>query len=316
LAAVVVPRHDGESEEISLRRLTEVLERKGFRGRSAVVAAPLGKVAVELLDLPPRSSGAPLDQIARGEIARAAKLEAGGFEMASWDLPPTSRGTGTTIMCAALRHTDAEARLEAVEAAGLSPIALDVPCLALMREAVGRQTSSAPAADDKILGVLDFGWSAALVVLVHRGRVIYQRLLGEYGQAALHRLVERQFDVPGDIAEHIVRNFASKAGEGSLVETTGSGADPVHAAWVRSTVARHIDDLSAEINASFAYATHRYPGMTSDVLWLCGGGARIPGAVELLTDRLSTNVKLMSAVPEELGGAEMALAAGLARYER
>ncbi len=110
-----------------------------------------------------------------------------------------------------------------------------------------------------------------------------------------------------EVAEHVLRTFTDKHGE-------HEGVDPVHAAWVRSLVARHADDLAAEVKASFGYAAHRYPGMASDVLRLCGGGAAVPGMMAQLAERLDTEAKLLGPEDDANRGAGLALAAGLARY--
>src|SRR5947208_914800 len=69
-AAAVIPYASAETtlDEQGMRRLRDVLHRQGFHGHNLVVAAPADKLHVELLDLPPRHSGAPVDQIAQAEM--------------------------------------------------------------------------------------------------------------------------------------------------------------------------------------------------------------------------------------------------------
>src|SRR5881394_3993431 len=54
--------------------LRDVLTRQGFKGDQVVLAAPAGKLETEMLELPPRTSGAPMDQIARAELCTVSKL--------------------------------------------------------------------------------------------------------------------------------------------------------------------------------------------------------------------------------------------------
>ena len=88
-AAAVIPFVSPEPalDADCVRRLRDVLARQGFRGNQVVIVAPANKLHVEMLDLPPRHSGAPVDQLARAEMMRLGKLEANAFEMATWDLP-------------------------------------------------------------------------------------------------------------------------------------------------------------------------------------------------------------------------------------
>src|SRR5205823_4093664 len=60
--------------------LEEVLYRQGFTGRDVVVGIPDHALLTEVLELPPRSSGAPLEQLARMEIARTHKRDPASFE--------------------------------------------------------------------------------------------------------------------------------------------------------------------------------------------------------------------------------------------
>ena len=68
-------------------RVRDVLARQGFNGNRVVITAPADKLHVELLELPPRHSGAPVDQLAQVEMMRLSKLEGTAFEMETWDLP-------------------------------------------------------------------------------------------------------------------------------------------------------------------------------------------------------------------------------------
>src|SRR5437763_741542 len=135
-AAAVIPYASAETtlDEQGMRRLRDVLHRQGFHGHNLVVAAPADKLHVELLDLPPRHSGAPIDQIAQAEMMRMAKLEPNAFEMATWDLPaPPRGGTGTAVMAVAARHAETTSLCETMESAGLSVEAIDVQACAIAR---------------------------------------------------------------------------------------------------------------------------------------------------------------------------------------
>ncbi len=182
-ASAVLPRAEGENDTVAAKRLSDLLDRQGFRGRNVVLAAAVKHVEVELVEVPPRASGAPVDEIAKTELMRTAKLDAGSFEMAGWDLPAAARGSGTTMMVAALRHADAGARLNAFEAAGFTPVAIDVACLALARDAL-----AAHADHEKDYGGDGYRLGRArTIVLAHRDCVIYQRVLADRGIASLHQ---------------------------------------------------------------------------------------------------------------------------------
>src|SRR4051794_19224832 len=66
-AAAVIPYAGTEMtlDEQGMRRWRDVLHRQGFQGHKLAVAAPAEKRHVKLRVLPPRHSGAPIDQIAQ-----------------------------------------------------------------------------------------------------------------------------------------------------------------------------------------------------------------------------------------------------------
>src|SRR3982750_4073140 len=179
-------------------RLREILERHGFTGDRVVLAAPAAHLQQEVLELPPRDSGAPLDQIAAAEIARTGKMEPGSFEMASWDLPaPPRANAGTSVMALAMRHTDAVAVLDPFEHAGFDVIGIDSQACALAR------LLAAPTSTGLSV-VVDLGWNTGLIAFVHQGSVLFQRNLMEVNLVSLYRAVMSQFDVTEEVADHVL----------------------------------------------------------------------------------------------------------------
>lgn len=66
-----------------VRRLREQLTESGFRGNRLVLAVPGEKLLTGIMELPPADSGAPLEMLARSELARMHKCDPQSFEMAS-----------------------------------------------------------------------------------------------------------------------------------------------------------------------------------------------------------------------------------------
>src|SRR5690606_26804280 len=82
-------------------RLADSLGRLGFQGRRVVLAVPEDRLLTSVFELPPRSSGAPLEQMAIMELARSVRRDARSLEAACWEVPaPTRAGAGTHLMAA------------------------------------------------------------------------------------------------------------------------------------------------------------------------------------------------------------------------
>lgn len=295
-----------DSSEVAFLR--ETLDRRGFPGNDVVIAAPADKLRTELLELPPRSSGAPLEQMAFSELARAAKLEIGSFEMGRWDLPMAARTSGTTMMATALPHTDADALLDSLEDYGFNVVGIDVSYCAVLRACTPLLSGTGDTT-----AILDLGWSAARLILVRGGVVVYQRTLPECGGRALRESMVKQFEIDADLADHFVRTTDS-------LDTT----DRIEGArgQIASLVERHAELLCAELRASFAYTRHRYQSGPIESLILVGGDAGTKALPVHLAQQLQLRVevanlsKLLTGEPftEGLDAGVFTIALGLASY--
>jgi Tfp pilus assembly PilM family ATPase len=148
-----------------VRRLHDVLDRQGFRGRDVVLAVPSSRLMSASLDLPPRSSGAPVDSIARAEFARAHKLplDPPNFEFEHWELPaPARAGRTAQALAVGCTHADADAVIQPFEDDGLDVLAFDAEAWAL-----ARACAPLAAPPGRITALLDLGWNGCRLVVVH-----------------------------------------------------------------------------------------------------------------------------------------------------
>jgi Tfp pilus assembly PilM family ATPase len=246
-------------------RLADAMERLGFHGRRVVLVAPSEKEMVSVLELPPRDSGAPLDQIAHAEFARERRLENGSFEMAWWELPdPPRAAPGMRAMAIGVAHADVERLLEVVGEAGFDPVALDARAPAL-----GRVVARVAGDTDGINAVLDFGWAGAGVSLMVGPTVVYHRTIPDVGLAAWQRDFMSQLKVGEDAAEVL----ADATGGAPGCET--SAMDPSIIARARMMIAPRLEALARGVSASLTYGAHLYPGRETGKVYVVGEGARL-----------------------------------------
>lgn len=263
-----VPWDDGEA-----RRLSAVLDRRGFVGRRVVVAAPHDLVLTGDLELPPRSSGAPLDQLARMELARTHRCEPDAIELAYWDVPRPARGGDTSpVLAVACRHSDTTALLDAFDGAGLDVERLDVASVAVVR-AVRPLLGSGPTL------LVDIGWSAARIAAVVGGVVVLDRAVDGAGVAAFVSRLGDRLGVEASVAEEVAAAGvlgASEAGRRGSVRQVQGAFD------------EFIATIAHDVEASMGYLRHRFPGGESAMILFCGGGAMLPGVSESLGGVLGT----------------------------
>jgi len=279
LATAVVPRTDDQAI-IGLQELTNfvgVLERQGFVGRDVVLATPESMLLGGMLELPPRDSGAPFDQIAQIEFARMHKRQPEAFKMTSWDLPTSARRTGAMqVMAVGCDHTDAEHLLDLFEELNLNVLALDTAAWSLVRACQSLFQNGT-----EVGGILDLGWNSARLVVLYEGVIIYERSISEGGMNALYASLSDRMGVDSNVVAHLIEEVCI-AGSRS---TDLPGNVELEAA-----IESYLELIVELIQGSFSYATHRYRDATRHRLLLVGGGATVVGLLPRLQETVNSDV--------------------------
>jgi len=295
------------------RSLASVLRRQGFSGKQAVLAVPPEKLLTGIIEVPPVSSGAPVDQIAQMELARLHKVSSDSFEMSYWNLPDSARsGEPAQIMAAACKHDEANKLLDTFEEAGISVEVLDAHPSAVPR-------ACRPLLPDPpgMAGVLDLGWTVASLSIVAQGVVTYERVIPQAGMRELYRTIREQSDLDDEHIDRILTEIA--------FYPAGQDQQPSESLFreVAGIMRIHFESLCDELQAPFAYVAQRYSAAGVTRVLLIGGGGRIPRLPEFLGTILKTEV--IPVKPSDLAECPahlmdksadpgLALATGLARF--
>lgn len=195
----------GPEEAVALESL---LFRRGFAPAPCVIGAPEAALRSTMMELPPASSGAPIDQLARAEFARRNKMEGKPFVLSYWGLPGT--GSSLQVMALGCEVEPTDAAIEAIEAAGLRVAGVDDPSRAL-----GRVLAGVPTIATVRVGARLDPWGATIVVM-HHSTLLYSRkpnglVLGDENHAeAAHRL-GAEIDACIAFARHRSRSHAPAA---------------------------------------------------------------------------------------------------------
>ena len=263
-AAAEVERPDSAAavgvDDLAL--LLEVMDRQGFAPVELVVGVPTPDTFSEVLELPPRASGAPLEQLAKMEVARIRRCDPEAFELACWDLPAARRvGDSTHMLGVGCDHESADALLDLFEGAGARVRALDVRACALAR--------AAGPMPPGLTAIVELGWERARLVAVLDGVILYERRIEEAGLREARRAVQEQLDVDEDVAD-------------LLLESRGLDVDPELSSECLAIVESTWEGALEEINASLSYAEHRYTGGDFGRLMVAGPGAALAPTLALL----------------------------------
>ncbi|GEM_PF-482040 len=265
------------------------LKRAGVESREVVLAAPDASLMTGLLELPPRSSKAPLDEIARMELARMHRADPDSFTMACWDMPASDRTKGTTqAMGIGLSHDSCNPTIEALEHAGLTVSTVDARMCAIAR-AVAAAVGKSPA----LVGVVEVGWSAMQVLLLHgsstQWTIAYERRVPEIALSDLAAIVQSRLGLDADAMDLALRGggLLTEVGSGA---TDGESGDPEVAALIhalRRLQSDFFDQLVPEVQRSLVYATQRYSTDPLASVQLTGEGAQVRGLRTRIAQALS-----------------------------
>jgi len=265
--------------EPDVARLVGVLERRGFVGTDVSVVAPGDALVSAVLELPPRSSGAPIDLVARAELARMHELEEGTFAMGSWDLPHAARARAaseTAMLAIACPHERGDALAELLWGCGCELAAIDARSATLARACEGVLGD----AEDQV-AILDLGWSASHLVILHRGVVVYERTLSRTGIGHVIAALSEQLSIDPEVAGDTL----ACVGAGLSDEQSIDGLDPTGAA--REIVREHAQELVRQSSTALGYAAHRYDAQRAGRLLVTGTWNAVAGIDEFLRDELS-----------------------------
>jgi type IV pilus assembly protein PilM len=260
---------DGAFDEAQAARFRGVLQRRGMAGQALAIGAASHLLRMEAMELPPAAGAAALHQLAAVEMGRIARLKPGSFENGVWEIPAPARG-GTTahLMSAALPHAAADALVGPLMAAGFDVAAI-CPGPACLATLAGRLLTS----DAALHAIVDVGWTSTRLLIVHGSQIVFHRTVQDSGVAMLRDEIVKEFKVPAEVAEHLLKEVGLK----------GAGDMPAGAAHqLRRLLERAISTIAGELQLTQNYITHRYQQFSLDSLILCGGGAAIPGFPDAL----------------------------------
>lgn len=256
-------------------QIVDALCRLGFTGRKAALAVPAEALAVSLLELPPETPQAPRERLVRMEIARVQKLSPDNLSCCWSELPHSEHRTGTQTLCWAMRHEVVEPALDALEHAGLEVTRMEPGAIALWR-------ASAPMLTDpsRISAVADIGAGAARLILLHRGQVVHERVLPDWGAQSLVQTLSEKWSAPEPLARGAMCRYGVASGE----------ATGVLALDTAGTLGGLLDEMIEQIALSFSFVSHQYPDAELGPLLLTGGVAGMPGLPEVLAEGLQIQV--------------------------
>lgn len=281
-AAVAVERqeHTPVPTDAEIARLVDVLMGIGVSAASVVLGAPRAHLHTAVLDLPPRCSGAPVEQICGAEAARMFRLSPGTYEMHAWEVPTASEHAASTQMAvSALECAQAESLVGAFEGAGLQVEAID-----LAGEALVRACAPACSGPAELTALVDIGYSGVDLAVYRGGEAVYERWLAGRGLGRIAETVSKSLAIDDRAAQLLLRRVGLRGIE-------GEGIDSIALARLLSLTREYAEHLLHQVLGSVVYVLDRFHGESVTHLRLTGGGSTIPELDTYLTELSGLDVR-------------------------
>lgn len=251
--------------EHEAERLLGVLTRRGFTGRKVAISASSPTLVTGMLELPPVASGAPVAQLASGELARVHRMEPSSLEVGVWELPPLAAGRGEpTTLVMGCPCGPAIAMVEPLEAAGFDVAAIEAHPAALARVL--------PAGEGFGV-VIDLASDAAHIALCLGGELIYVRSIATCGIASLERRLAGEHGLSETVMRHVLEDVGVKTRKPDAVGRAARGIE----SWAL--------EVATGCQRAIDYATGLYSSSQTGRIVVVGVGALIPGVSDLIVAR-------------------------------
>lgn len=257
---------DGASEAASflpdpheLNWAISILQRRGFQGHEISCVPRTRDCTQHVIELPPADSGAPLDQLAKVEVARARKSDPNEFEIGHWPIP--QRGRSNESMAVACSKQVIDSIIEHYESGDLETVGIDLPEIAIMRGALLTSEIKIPPTEAHIDAVLHIGWNSALAIVTLGQRIVYVRRITT-GANGVWKSACEKYGLSHRGAQAVLDDHVSTE-HSDEVERLRT------ACWTSTA-----KSLSAELDVALAYVSHSFRMSPLGKIILCGYGSQ------------------------------------------
>ena len=262
-------------EEVAdaIRRL---VKKSGTRTKQVAMALPPSAVITKKIILPGGMSDLELEQQVELEANQYIPFPLEEVSLDFCVIGPSATSAGDVeVLIAASRREKVQDIQGLAEAAGLTPVVVDVESYA-SRLAASRLIDNLPnQGDGLVVALFEIGSLTTSMQILRDAEVLYDRDQA-FGGAQLTQLIVRQYGFSGDEAE-------AKKRSGDL--------PPDYEATVLKPF---IDSLVQELGRALQFFFTSTPYNTVDLVLIAGGSAALPGLTAAVTQQVSFPCSLLN----------------------
>jgi len=249
-----------------------------------------------LLDIPAAVLDQPTDRLKTAlqiELDRQMPWPIADSEVAAWLIDPKATGKAPAMIVAAHRTTLVN-RLNDLGEHGFECESADIVPNAMIHLKKHLRSPDLDVPTDAVWGILDLGFHSSRFYLIYNDRPVYARIIRN-GGCEFTEMLGKALHVEYAMAEKYKRVYGIQSTErgfrsvlGGLTRITEDELPGVLYAILRPM----IEELVHEIERSYRFAMGSLPGVQAGPMYLVGGGARLQGLPDVLSDHLGIPARL------------------------
>lgn len=269
---------DGNIENIEQvsEAVRRVWKKSGTRARMVALGMPPASVITKKIILPGGMSEEELEVQVETEASQYIPF---ALDEVSLDFdvigPALNAPEDVEVLLAATRKEKVEDRVAVAEAAGLTPIVMDIESYAA-RAAIDRITAQLPkGGQGQIIALFQIGAQVTHVSILLDGQPIYER--------------EQPFG-GNQLTQDIVRAYGLSYEEGEAKKKAGDLPE----GYERELLSPFLENAALEVTRAIQFFFTSTPYTRIDQIFLAGGCAIIPGLVEIVAGRTKISTSVVS----------------------
>jgi type IV pilus assembly protein PilM len=269
---------DGNIENIEAvsEAVRRVWKKSGTKAKHVALGMPPASVITKKIILP---GGMSEDELELQVETEASQYIPFALDEVSLDFdvvgPLPNSPEDVEVLLAATRKEKVEDRVAVAEAAGLTPLVMDIESYAA-RAAIDRIIAQLPkGGQGQIVGLFQIGAQVTHVSVLMDGQTIYER--------------EQPFG-GNQLTQDIVRAYGLSHEEAEAKKRAGELPE----GYERELLEPFLENVALEVTRAIQFFFTSTPYTRIDQIFLAGGCAIIPGLVEIVADRTKISASVIS----------------------
>jgi type IV pilus assembly protein PilM len=209
-------------------------------------------------------------EVIRWEAEQHVPFDIKSVELDFQILNPHEEGMQMEVLLVAAKRELVDNKVGLLQDAGINPVIIDVDAFALHNAFLHNY----PEAQDGIIALVNVGHETTNVNILENGVPILTRDI-PFGSRRIREDLQRERGLTAEQAEDVVQARETVDDLERFVDASA-------------------DEIAVGIERASAFLMTREDGETLGKIFLCGGGARVPGMVESLGRRMNVETKLVN----------------------